>query len=128
MITEAPPEPVLARRRRVVLIIGSVMVLVVVAVIIVSLVRGSGSDDGPTEDSGLLQWPPRGALAEDASLIDAAKALWRAGSDVDQAAVVVPNGEIFVLWADRDRGWPGRDHGGARRGRPAVRRAGFRAW
>ena len=81
------------------LVIGAVVVLVMLAVVIGSLFRDSGSDEGPPEGSGLLQWSPRGALVEDTSLIDSAKALWRAGSDVEQATVVVPDGDIFVLWA-----------------------------
>jgi hypothetical protein len=100
MTTEATSrEQVLARRRRVLLIAGSVLLLGVAAVVIGSLARSD--DQQPPNGSGLLPWPSRGGLVEDAALVEAAESLWRSGSDVDGDAVVTPENEVYVLWADR---------------------------
>ena len=97
---DGPGLDVLARRRRVVLIGGLVVVgLLLAAGIIGSVVRSS--DSGPPEGSGLLAWEPRGGMLSDHVLIDSAQALWRGATDVTGATVVPPEGEIYVLWADR---------------------------
>ena len=94
----APPAQ-LQRRRRIALIVVTAVVVGLAAVIAGSLLWRTGPE--PPNGSGLLPWLPRGGLADDEALIDSAESLWRSGSAVDAATVVVPDGEIYVLWADR---------------------------
>ena len=98
---EGTTDQVLARRRRVVLVVAATLLLVVVAVMIGSAVQTTEPRPEPLPGGDLLPWAARGELADDPALVASAEALWRGATDVDDATVVAPAGEVYLLWADQ---------------------------
>jgi hypothetical protein len=55
----------------------------------------------------LLPWAPRGSLASDRQLVDAAVSVWRRGTprsdifDLPELATVRPSDDVYLLWAGR---------------------------
>jgi hypothetical protein len=99
------------RRLRIRLVAVGVAVLVGAGAAVFVLNPDDHDDEPPVPlplvERGLLPWAPRGSLASDQDLVDAAVAVWRRGTprsdiyDSPALASVRPSEDVFLLWAGR---------------------------